>query len=190
MTNRFTTLAAAAALFLNASTAVHAGDMTRLPSVDHWKMAADDEVCRAEGSYLNGTFLHFFINAKGGMYLGVSHPEWSIPDGSYNVTAQVDRAPATTFKANASDGWVVWEIVLNEHDLNLLSYGRTLSVTLGRWLYQYELTGTAAMLKALSKCAAARIAAANPNPFAGSPPAAASKTPASTETPSNPFRRL
>jgi hypothetical protein len=190
MTNRFTTLAAAAALFLGVAGQARAAadDMTPYATVGHWQIKADAVLCTAHGEYQDGTYLDVSINAYGVATISMVDPKWNIPKGTYSVTSWIDRAPTETFTAKAEGIWVGWHLGLNEENINLLSYGNVLHVQIGSQTYNYKLDRSEAMLKALSKCAAPRIAAANP--FAGSPPAAASKTPASTETPSNPFRRL
>jgi hypothetical protein len=103
------------------------------------------------------------------------------------VTAQVDRSKLVTFRAAAQDGWVLWQYEqyeLNEPTLNLLSFGRTLYVTIGTETYQYDLVRSEAMLKELLRCAIERMPASNP--FAAAPPAANPFA----ETASNPYRRM
>jgi hypothetical protein len=188
------TLAAAAALFTGFtvfsgfSSPASAGDWASRGTVGPWQMEATDKVCKARSFHKNGTQLHFAINAKGAAMIGITNPDWKIPEGSYDVVMQVDRAVPATFDATGKDHYVIFAVEFDEPTINLLSYGRTLFVTVGQQSYQYDLTMSEAMLKALGKCAAPMMAAANP--FSGSPPAATSNTPASTDTPSNPFRRL
>jgi hypothetical protein len=188
------TLAAAAALFTGFtvfsgfSSPASAGDWASRGTVGPWQMEATDTVCKARSFHKNGTQLHFAINAKGAAMIGITNPDWKIPEGSYDVVMQVDRAVPATFDATGKDHYVIFAVEFDEPTINLLSYGRTLFVTVGQQSYQYDLTMSEAMLKALGKCAAPMMAAANP--FSGSPPAATSNTPASTDTPSNPFRRL
>jgi hypothetical protein len=183
MTNRFTTLAAAAALFIGLTAPAAAGDdFVSLGSIGPWSLAADATVCRAEAAYKNGTSLDFFINSKGGAHMAVVHPNWNIPSGEYEVEVWVDRATATRFTAKATEGWVLWHFPLIERNVNLLSYGRTLYVKIGGQSYQYDLTRSKAMLEELARCAAARMTASNP--FAGSPP------PATAPASSNPFVRM
>lgn len=185
-------LAAAAALFTGFtvfagfSAPATAGEMTSRGTVGPWEMTGGDKSCMARKADKNGTHLSFAINAHGEAMIAIENPNWKIPKGKYEVVTQVDRTEAQRVGAEAEDFFLIFGFHLNEPTLNLLSYGRTLSVTVGTQTYQYELTRTEAMLKALGQCAAPFMAAANP--FAGSPPAA--RTPASTETPSNPFRRL
>jgi hypothetical protein len=191
------TLAAAAALFTGftvfsgfsspASAAV--GEMEPYGTVGHWQINGNEKVCRAHSDFQNGTTLSFYINVSGGLSIAIKNPKWEIPNGDYEVSAQVDRTTPGRMTATAYGKLVFFGLSGTEADFNLLSYGRVLYVTIGQQVYQYELYRSEAMLKALGRCATTRAASANP--FAGSPPAAVSKTPpASTETPSNPFRRL
>jgi hypothetical protein len=189
MTNRFTTLAAAAALFIGLS-APAAADMTSLGAVGPWQIAADAEVCQAVAPYKNGTQLYFFINANGALVLGVARPNWAIPAGNYQVSVGVDTTERRSHTAKAADGWIVWEIAASQDNFNLLSYGRTLYVTVGQQSYQYDLTRSEAMLKALGRCASERFVSANP--FAGTPATREQSEQANpfAETASNPYRRM
>jgi hypothetical protein len=190
MTNRFTTLAAAAALFLGVCGQARAGDnMAPITTIGHWKLAASSKLCQASGKYADDTALEFSINDLGAAFISIVNPEWKIPKGDYEIASWIDGAPASTFKATAKDTWLFWQFNLNEANINRLSYGNVLHVQIGYQTFHYKLDRSEGMLKALGKCAAPKMAAANP--FNGSPPASTSKTPpASTETPSNPFRRL
>jgi hypothetical protein len=183
-------LAAAAALFLGVVGPAAAGDETPLGTIGHWQMTAKDGFCQARGAYKNGTHLSFVINDKGVAMISIENDNWHIPKGSYPVEVQVDRAGRDTATATADDGWIVFEFALNEPTINLLSYGRTMFVTVGRDRYQYDLVRSELMLKALSSCATGRMASANP--FAGTAPQASA--PPSTnpfpETASNPYRRM
>jgi hypothetical protein len=183
MTNRFTTLAAAAALFLG-----FYGQAQADQTIGHWTISFHDQFCDASGVFQDGTRLEFSINAKGALIVTVVNPQWSIPRGRHQVEMQVDRAETETFEATANRDYVMWSIPLDEQSLNLLSHGRALKARIGQTVVSYDLAYSESVVKALGQCAATHIAAANP--FACSPPAATSKTPASTETPSNPFRRL
>jgi hypothetical protein len=181
-------LAVAAALSIGFYGEARAGDWTSQGTVGPWQMEATDKVCKARSFYKNGTQLHFAINAKGAAMIGITNPDWSIPEGSYEVVMQVDRAVPSPITATGKNHYVLFQVEFDEPTINLLSYGRTLFVTVGQQNYQYELYRSEAMLKALAKCAAPMMA--NANPFSDSPPSARTETPASTETPSNPFRRL
>lgn len=182
-------LAAAAALSLGVYGEARA-EMAPYTTIAHWRITADAELCKASGEYQDGTVLNFYINAKGAAAVGIENQKWTtLPKGTYEVTMQVDRAAPTTLEAKAGPGWVVWLVPFDEPTINLLSYGNMLYVQVGSQKHQYKLDRSEAAWKALGQCAAPRMAAANP--FAGSPPTAASKSPpASTETPSNPFRRM
>jgi hypothetical protein len=194
MTNRFTTLAAAAALFTGFL--VFAGfsgparaEMKPLQTIAHWKVTADDTLCDASGEFRDGTLLEFSINMNRVLVISVVNEKWSIPKGSYEVVMQVDRAEPHTVEADASGSHVIWPIALSEANLNLLSYGRTLNVQIGKALVSYDLAHTEAVLKALVRCAIPRLQAANP--FSGAAPkASAPDANPFVETPSNPFRRM
>jgi hypothetical protein len=176
-------LAAAAALSLGFSAPAGA-ELTPIGAVGPWKILADAGLCQAGATYKNGTQLSFFINTKAELWVSVSSDGWVIPAGDYVVETQVDRSQRAKHPAKVIDNWVLWQIAMADHNLNLLSYGRTLYLTVGSQEYQYDLTRSEAMLKALAKCAAERAAAANP--FAGSTPPANPFA----ETASNPYRRM
>jgi hypothetical protein len=185
------TLAAAAALFtgfFSGFSAPARAEMVPFKTIGHWTLLSDETLCKARGEYADGTSLVFAINAKGVLVLGIENDAWEIPKGEYQITMQVDRAAPVSHTAKAGPGWVFWGVSLDEPNINLLSYGMMFHATIGYQAFHYRLDRSEAMLKALGQCAAPKIAAANP--FSGSPPAATSKTPATTETPSNPFRRL
>ena len=59
--------------------------------------------------------------------------------------------------------------------MNLLSYGRTVYMKVGRLTYGFDLTRSEAMLKALARCAGERMALSNP--FSGAPNIPASSNP-------------
>jgi len=180
-------LTAAAALFFGFYGEARAADgWTPLSKIGHWQIRHSSKVCDASGVFADGTRLEFSINANQVGLITVVDPKWSIPKGDYDVVTQVDRAPSSKVEAHGEDSWVMWQIPLTEASINLLSYGRTLYLKVGQQTVSYDLALTEAVWKALAKCAAPMMAAANP--FAGSPPR--TETPASTETPSNPFRRL
>jgi hypothetical protein len=175
MTNRFTTLAAAA-FCLSLSAPASAGDFRPVTTVGGWSITADESTCIAKGQYDNGTSLAFVINASGQASISIENLKWRIPEGDYEVLVQVDRSAANRFKAAATGPWVFFNIQLVEHNINLLSQGRKLFVTVGQWVYEYQLVGSAAMLRGLGECAGQRMAAA-PNPFAGAESIPASSNP-------------
>jgi hypothetical protein len=182
-------LAAAAAFSLGVYGQARADDWTSLSKIGHWQIRSAPGVCDASGVFADGTRLEFSINDHQVALISVVDPKWRIPEGIYEIVMQVDRALPQSLKAKGHEAWVMWDIPLTEESINLLSYGRTLRVTLGQEVRSYDLALSEAAWKAVAKCAAPMMAAANP--FAGSPPAAASAPPpASTDTPSNPFRRL
>jgi hypothetical protein len=189
MTNRFTTLAAAVAIFVGFSAPAAADDYVPLQSIGHWKIRANATVCDARGTFEDGTRLDFSINAHAAVVFTVVNPSWRIPEGKYDVVTQVDRSAQRTSEADAFGDHVMWWTPVTEETINLLSYGRTLSVKVGQTVLSYDLALSEAVFKALVRCAAPRIAAANP--FANTAPQA-SAPPANpfAETASNPYRRM
>jgi hypothetical protein len=187
---KLSVLAAAAALFLGVAGPASAWTpLKTIQTIGHWKIEANELLCQADGKFANGTTLSFAMNAKGAWLVNVLDPRWSINKGDdYKVVMQVDQGPAATFTAWAQDTYVGWEIPETEATFNLLAYGRTLKAQIGSVVVSYDLAHSEAVLKSLARCIGPRMAAANP--FAGSSPSAPAETPASTETPSNPFRRL
>jgi hypothetical protein len=192
MNFKLSTLAAAAALLVNCSAPVMAGDYVPLRTIGHWQLRASDHVCDASGVFRDGTRLEFAINTKGALIISVVNPKWSIPKGVYDVVMQVDRAEAKTFAAEAHNAAVDWVIPLTEESLNLLSFGRTLYAKVGTQSFQYDLALSEPVIKALSACIGQRMASANP--FAAqqsaAPPAAAPPANPFAETTSNPYRRM
>src|SRR4051812_25934299 len=122
MTNRFTTLAAAAAFFLGFSAPASA-EMVPLQTIGHWQITADAALCKARGEYQDGTNLVFSINNKGGLGISIGNDAWAIPKGEYEITMQVDRAAPTDYAAWANTNYVLWFAPLDEATVNLLSYG-------------------------------------------------------------------
>src|SRR4051812_26544278 len=192
MTNRFTTLAAAAALFLGFSAAASAADdYVSLGTAGGWNISANSTGCLGRRDYANSTTLSFAIRTDGKGRISIWNDNWSIPKGKYPVNLSVDRFPPVTFEGETGDtGKVVsvwWK--LSPDEINLVSSGAVLNATVGKAEYQYRLVGSEAMLKALVRCAADRMPSANP--FADAPSAAA--PPATNpfpETASNPYRRM
>jgi hypothetical protein len=178
MTNHFTNLAAAAALFTGLSAPASAADPeVSLGTAGGWDMSADNDTCAGGKKYANGTSLIF------------DNPAWKIPKGTYPVVAQVDRAPPVTFQAHANGDLVALQWGISQDEINLVSYGAVFRVKIGRADYSYRLDGTAAMLQALGRCAVSRLAMANP--FAGTAPqASAPPSNPFPETASNPYRRM
>jgi len=189
MNFKLSTLAAAAALLVNCSAPVMADSWTPFGTIGHWHLTASDKSCRARAEYQNGTYLSFALNGFGAAMISIENPGWHIPEGSYEVVTQVDRTAPEKVKATAQGDFLLFQFYFNEPTMNLLSYGRTLSVTVGTQSYQYNLVQSEAVLKALVKCVAPRLEAANP--FAGqqsaAPPPAANPF---AETTSNPYRRM
>jgi hypothetical protein len=185
-------LAAAAALFLGFSApASAADDYASLGKAGGWNIIANSIACLGGRDYANGTTLSFAIRTDGNGRISIWNDNWSIPKGKYPVTLSVDRVRPVTFEGETGDtGKVVsvwWK--LSPDEINLVSYGAVLNVTVGKAEYQYRLVGSEAMLKALVRCAADRMSSANP--FADAPSAAA--PPATNpfpETASNPYRRM
>lgn len=185
------TLAAAAALFTGfmAPASAAASDFTSLGTAGGWSISADHEFCHALKTFANGSSLNFGLFNDGRARIYIDNENWNIPEGNYPVVVSVDRMAPTTFDAKAKGNVVSLAWKLTADEINIMSSGAVFRATVGRQSYQFNLAGSAEMLKALGQCISTRMAAANP--FAGTPPAAASKTPpASADTPSNPFRRL
>jgi hypothetical protein len=190
MTNRFTTLAAAAALLIGLSAPAMAVEITLLQTIGHWKVRTVDKLCIATGEFKDGTLLEFVINAKGALLVSVDNQNWSIPEGhDYEVVMQVDRAEAKTFRAAANKTYVYWQMPMTEASVNLLSYGRTLRAQIGKVAVTYDLALSEPALKAVFRCAAPHLDAANPFSNA-SPPAQSQPANPFVETPSNPYRRM
>jgi hypothetical protein len=187
MINRFTTLAAAAALSLGFSAPAAAGEMTPIGKVGLWELDADATLCRASLEYEDDAFLIFGINTKGGATVVIANPKWDIPEGTYQVVSWVDRGSPVTFTAKASGRAVIWGYPLNAEQIGILSRGAVLHARIGRAEVHYRLDGSAAMLAALTRCAASRMVEGNP--FAGAPSAPAPTDPFA-ETASNPYRRM
>jgi hypothetical protein len=192
MTNRFTILAAATALFIGLSApAAAAEDMAQIGTVGPWTVWANTTRCKAMALYANGTFLMFWLNTKAQASISIINPEWKIQNCKYNVVAQVDKFDPVTFTATAGDGYVEFPIRLNESDVNRLSYGMTLYVTVGAFRYAYHLDRSEGMLKALTACTAERRIT-SVNPFNGTAPPASAPPPSAPipEPTSNPDRRM
>jgi hypothetical protein len=190
MTNHFTNLAAAAALFTGLSAPASAADPeVSLGTAGGWDMSADNDTCAGGKKYANGTSLIFGVRTDGVAVIVIDNPAWKIPKGTYPVVAQVDRAPPVTFQAHANGDLVALQWGISQDEINLVSYGAVFRVKIGRADYSYRLDGTAAMLQALGRCAVSRLAMANP--FAGTAPqASAPPSNPFPETASNPYRRM
>lgn len=144
-------LAAAAAFFLGLSAPASADtNLVPLRTIGHWKISASANLCDASGKFEDGTSLEFTIGSSGVALITVVDPKWRIPTSTYDVVTQVDRASAQTFKATGSGTFVMWQIPLTEESINLLSYGRTLRVTLGQTVVSYDLTLSEAAWKAVA----------------------------------------
>jgi hypothetical protein len=183
------TLAAAAALLVNCSAPVMAEEV-HVATVGHWEIYADETACMARGGYKNGTHLSFMSRSDGTATVGIENSNWKIPKGSYEVVTQIDRTAPQKVKAIAKDDLLIFDFYWNEPTINLLSYGRTLFVTVGAQSFQYELVRSEAMLKALSACVGQRMATANPFVGASKAPPPGFEPVPYAETPSNPYRRM
>jgi hypothetical protein len=170
-------LAAAAALFLGFSAPASA-DMASLGTAGNWVISADDSLCTAHAGYQDGTKLGFAINSTGVASLSIQNPTWNIPEGNYSVVSWVDRSAPLKHEAAAARGWIVWHPAFSLETLNLLSQGAVLYAQVGRQTYDYRLTGSAEMVRAVVLCLQQRVAKANPfsgtqgiptssNPFSG-----------------------
>jgi hypothetical protein len=191
MTNRFTTLAAAAALFIGLSGPAQAEDDVSLGTIGSWQLTAGTLYCDAKITYLFGQRMQFFIGLAGlGTSIGIFDKHWDIPIGSYEVVVQVDQTSPVTVTAKVGGHWVYIPIDLNDEiKIKALSSGQTLHVTIGHQIRHNELSRSGEVLDALRHCAAVRSAALA-NPFLGVPQAKSPSLRAIPETPSNPYRRM
>jgi len=190
-------LAAAAVLFTGftvfsgfSSPASASDAPVKYATVRNWVIYNNGAHCTANAKYEDGSTLQFNIGTNGGANIAIWNPRWNIPKGNYTVVVAIDRAQAETIEAEADGYYVMMPWQVNEARMNLVSNGVVFRAMLGQEIYEYNLAGSREMLGLLSRCVAA-ISPSASNPFAATPPAATSKTPpASTDTPSNPFRRL
>ncbi|GEO43494.1 hypothetical protein SAE02_76420 [Skermanella aerolata] len=178
MTNRFVTLAAAAAFCLSLSSPALAADYVPLGNAGGWNISSDGSVCAGSQDFTNDTALTFIISAKGKAVIFIQNNAWNIPKGDYSALVSVDRGNPTVF-AGMAEGKVValpWQ--LRADQVTMMSSGKLLKITVGTQAYSYMLDGSAAMLAALGRCAGSLMNAANPfagvagmpsssNPFAG-----------------------
>jgi hypothetical protein len=148
---------------------------------DVWTIESNEGFCTSYASYPhNGTHLFFAMSTDGKASITINNPQWSIPEGEYDIRAAVDDRAPTVFSASADGANLSWLIALSENNVSMLSKGSALHVWIGKTAYRYALNGTAAMLPELARCTTKLMA--NSNPF-GTP-----KT-APVSTPSNPFKR-
>lgn len=184
------TLAAAAALFLGFSAPASAsGEPVKYATVRNWEIYSNGTYCTANAKYENGSSLQFNFDTEGRANIAIWNSRWKIPKGTYQVVVAVDRTPPKTFRAEADGYYVMMPWELNEEQINIMSNGVVFRATVGRELYEYSLAGSREMMHSLGRCVA-DLSPSSADPFSTSPPAARAETPASTDTPSNPFRRL
>jgi hypothetical protein len=151
-----------------ASAASSNGEWASLGNAGGWRIDANDVVCMSTRAFQNGTNLHFIIAANEHAGIMISNDRWAIPEGNYPVTLSVDRTPPVVFPGKADRTIVSVSWKLSADEINLVSYGATLHVTVGRTQYHYSLAGSADMLASLGRCAGDRMALANP--FSGTQP--------------------
>jgi hypothetical protein len=185
-----TLAAAAAALFLGLSAPAAADDYVSLGSVGNWQIFKTSTHCTGTGGFRNGTRLTFNISPSGAATIVIFNNQWDIPEDKYSVTASVDRAQPVTLDALGGGKLVQMIWPLTPEQINLMSNGVVFRANVGVASYEYGLTGSGAMLRAVVNCAGDLAAAANP--FAGQPSASAPPVPTNPfpETASNPYRRM
>jgi hypothetical protein len=186
------TLAAAAALFTGftvfagLSSPARAEESQEISVVEGWHIFKNKTWCSGGALFKNDTGMAVNIGVSGSATIVLSSDHWDIPEGKYPVVVAVDRMAPATFQAKGKGTLVTLQWSMDADEINVMSNGAVFRATVGREILEFSLAGSTAMLEAVGRCVG-QLASANP--FAGSP--AASKTPpASTETPSNPFRRL
>jgi hypothetical protein len=189
MTNRFTTLAATAALFIGLSGSAAAADPVKIGTAAGWTIYSGSDSCAGGREFANGTALSFVVGSSGVGAIVISNPKWNIPDGDYSVFASVDRTTPHKFPAKAEGKHVVLIWNINQDEINILSNGAIFRATVGQVDVAYPLTGSAEMLQAVGRCAVSRLSVSNP--FANAaPPASTTPSNPFVETPSNPYRRM
>jgi hypothetical protein len=185
------TLAAAAALFTGFtvfsgfSAPAHA-EPQEISVVEGWHIFKNKTWCSGGALFKNDTGLAVNIGVSGAATIVFSNDHWDIPEGKYPVVVAVDRMAPTTFQATGKGTLISLRWSMDADEINIMSNGAVFRATVGRETLEFSLAGSAAMLEAVGRCVG-QIAAANPF---SAPHAATDKTPASTDTPSNPFRRL
>lgn len=166
-----------------ASAASSNGAPVSLGMVGSWEIAKMPTWCSGIADFANGTQLTFSIGVTGGAIIVVGSHQWNIPKGDYPVTAWVDRSQPFTFTGHADGQIVVLPWGVTPDEINLMSYGAQLHVTVGRQTYHYGLVRSADMLSSVGRCVGDLMAASNP--FSGTKPTA--PTPAYQPAVINPF---
>jgi hypothetical protein len=189
MINRFTTLAAAAALFIGLSGSAAVADQVKIGTAAGWSIYSDGVSCAGGREFANGTALSFVVGASGMGAIVISNSKWNIPDGDYSVVASVDRTKPAKFPAKAEGKHVVLIWIISQDEINIVSNGAVFRATVGQVEVAYPLNGSAEMLQAVGRCAVSRLSVSNP--FANAAPPASTTPPNPfAETPSNPYRRM
>jgi hypothetical protein len=177
---------AAVALLAGIPAPASAVPISVLGSAGGWTIKGNHEACVGDRTFAqNGTTLAFAVYASGTAAILIQNRIWDIPSGAYPVTVSIDRASPSTFQTSfyAEEQALVlnWEISADE--VSRVSNGSVFYAKVGAANYQYSLSGSAEMLRAVLNCAGMLSRAANPqakappaNPFA--------------ETASNPYRRM
>jgi hypothetical protein len=171
----------AATAFLALTGAAKGEGLKDYATVGGWNIYNSAVHCSASADYQNGTSLIFGVNTEGQTWLKVYSDAWKIPQGSYTVTARVDKVELNdlTFSATEDGHSIVNQFTMGESAYNLITRGNILTLNIGGTSYWYALKGTSAMLPKLLECIG-QVATAS-NPF--------SAQPAPVSTPSNPFKR-
>ena len=191
MTNRFTTLAAAAALFLSLSAPAAAAPLSVLGSAGGWTIKGNHEACVGDRSFAeNGTTLAFVAYVSGSAAIYIQNRRWNIPAGTYPVTVSIDRGASATFKTSfyAKEQALVLDWNLTADQIRVVAGGAVFYAKVGSANYQYSLSGSAEMLRAVMDCVGG--SGARPTRSPGHASATGEPSNPFAETPSNPYRRM
>jgi hypothetical protein len=164
MTNRFTTLAATAALFIGFSgPAVAANKTVALGTVGGWKILSLSNTCFGEALFENETRLTHALYPGGKALLFVRKDQWDMPNGPVTVFASIGELPASPLQAKAEGKFLYIPWLINEDEIEFLASGPfVLHLKIDQVDYSYNLRGSAEMMRALLKCRENLDRGANP----------------------------
>lgn len=188
---RIAPLAAAVALLAGVSAPASATPLSVLGTAGGWRIKGNHEACVGDRtSSQNGTTLAFAVYASGNAAIVIQNRIWDIPSGTYPVTVSIDRALPSTFQTSfyAEERALILNWAISADEVRRISNGSVFYAQVGAANYQYSLSGSAEMLRAVLNCAGMLSRAANPQ--AGAPSANPfADTQANPYTPvvSNPF---
>jgi hypothetical protein len=190
---RIAPLAAAVALLAGIPAPASAAPLSVLGTAGGWRIKGNHEACVGDRTFSqNGTTLAFVVYSNGAATILIQNRIWDIPSGTYPVTVSIDRVSPATFQTSfytEEQALVLnWEISANE--ISRVSNGSVFYANVGAANYQYSLSGSAEMLRAVLNCAEMLRRAANP--YAGAQANPSPNAPANpfAETASNPYRRM